>query len=498
MRTVSIREKRRKQRQRGAILVTVIIMVSLLALAYLLMSFYFKSHFYFHTEINGLKVGGKTIEESEEKIAREVGDYLLTIHGRDGAQYHVMGREIGCSYVPDGSLERALEEQNMFAWLPYLFKSHKIDIPTPMIYDQEALQRTVAALSGFSEENIVHPVNATLAQEGDGYVIVPEVLGNEMVLDKVAAYVGSAVNDGAGEVTLPDDAYVNPSIYQDSPVIVDALNRINSVLQGGIVYQIADYDEQLTPEKISDMLIVAEDFSLSLNEQKVADFVQYLASKYNTYGDVRQFATSSGDTISIGGGDYGWIINKEKEAVQLMEDVLSGQKVTREPVYSQRAKVEGLEDIGNTYIEVDYTKQHMWYYENGQLMLESDLVSGNISRGNGSPDGLFKIVYKKSPAVLKGEDYESDVEYFMPFAYNVGFHDASWRSQFGGEYYKTNGSHGCLNLPGDVAQQLYSMVEVDTPVIAYYREPVELTAENCKISNAYSYVEPPEETPDGQ
>ena len=81
----------------------------------------------------------------------------------------------------------------------------------------------------------------------------------------------------------------------------------------------------------------------------------------------------------------------------------------------------------------------------------------------------------------------------MPFAYNVGVHDASWRTEFGGEFYKTTGSHGCINAPREVAETLYQRMKVDTPVVAYYREPVELTAENCKISNAYSYVEPPEE-----
>lgn len=165
----------------------------------------------------------------------------------------------------------------------------------------------------------------------------------------------------------------------------------------------------------------------------------------------------------------------------------------REPEYSQRAQVEGFEDIGKTYLEIDYTKQHMWYYEDGQMILESDIVSGNIATGNGSPDGIFKIVYKQSPAVLKGEDYESNVDFFMPFAYNVGVHDASWRTEFGGEFYKTTGSHGCINAPREVAETLYQRMKVDTPVVAYYREPVELTAENCKISNAYSYVEPPEE-----
>ena len=145
MQTTAIKMKRRKQRQRRLTALAIMAVAALLALAYLLMSLYFKNHFFFRTEVNGLKVGGKTTAEAEEKIAREVGDYLLTVQGRDGASYHVMGREIGSSYVPDGSLERALEEQNMFAWLPALFRENQIDVPTPMIYEEEALRQTVAA-----------------------------------------------------------------------------------------------------------------------------------------------------------------------------------------------------------------------------------------------------------------------------------------------------------------------------------------------------------------
>ena len=189
--------------------------------------------------------------------------------------------------------------------------------------------------------------------------------------------------------------------------------------------------------------------------------------------------------------DYGWIVNKPKEAEQIKADLEAGAPVSREPVYSQRPFAEGKNDIGNTYIEIDYTKQHLWYYENGSLVTETDVVTGNISRNNGSPDGVFKIVYKESPAVLKGEDYESDVTYFMPFAYNVGIHDASWRNgKFGGDIYKHSGSHGCINAPLEVAAALYERVKVGTPVVAFYREPVELSAENAKISNAFSYVDP--------
>ena len=56
----------------------------------------------------------------------------------------------------------------------------------------------------------------------------------------------------------------------------------------------------------------------------------------------------------------------------------------------------------------------------------------------------------------------------------------------------TSGSHGCVNAPFETARALYEMVEVGTPVVAYYREPVVLTNNAAKQSNAYSYQAPPE------
>ena len=182
--------------------------------------------------------------------------------------------------------------------------------------------------------------------------------------------------------------------------------------------------------------------------------MQHLASTYNTYGDVRNFKTSKGDTVKIGGGDYGWTINKAKEKEEILKDLKNGKPVEREPVYEQTAIQSGTDDIGDTYIELDYTNQHMWFYKKGKLVLESDFVSGNLNRNNGSPDGVFKIVYRQKDATLVGENYASNVKYFMPFAYNVGLHDASWRSTFGGEIYKTSGSHGCINLPEKIAKKL--------------------------------------------
>lgn len=485
------RERRRRQRRnRNIIIGSISGLILLLTAVYLAMSFYFSSHFFFRTKINGWKVGGMDLEEAENKVGDGVKDYLLTIFDRDGGKHHIYGEDIECSYVPDGSIEQLLEEQEPFRWISELFRSRGTDVPITMEYHEELIAKAVARLDCFREENITDPESARIEHGEDGYYIEPEVKGNRMILENVLAKVQEAVSAGETSIELTDEDYVKPELTAKSKELTSVMDKINSYENATVNYEIKDYEEKLGKKQIREFLIV-EGFSVTLDEQKIENYVQSLASKYNTYADVRSFKTSSGDTVEIGGGDYGWIVDKPKELEQLKADLEAGKPVSREPVYAQRPFVEGKDDIGNTYVEIDYTKQHMWYYENGELVVESDVVTGNISRNNGSPDGVFKIVYKDSPAVLKGEDYESDVTYFMPFAYNVGIHDASWRNgKFGGDIYKSSGSHGCINAPLEVAQTIFEKIKVGTPVIAFYREKVELTAENAKISNAYSYVDP--------
>lgn len=387
-------------------------------------------------------------------------------------------------------MEKLLNAQNPVQWVGAIFAPHESEVPITMEYKEELISQAVESMDCFQKENITDPESARIELGEDGYHVEKETPGNRMVFERVLAKVKQAVSAGETSVQLTDEDYVSPEYTSESKEIVETMERIEKYENATIDYQIKDSKEQLGKEQIRDFLTV-DGFNVSLKEDKITDYVQMLASKYNTYADVRKFKTSSNDTVEIGGGDYGWIVDKPGEAEQLKADLKAGKPVSREPVYSQRAYVEGKDDIGNTYVEIDYTKQHMWYYENGELVVESDVVTGNINKNNGSPDGVFKIVYKDSPAVLKGEDYESDVTYFMPFAYNVGIHDASWRGgKFGGEIYKSSGSHGCINAPLEVADTIYKKIEVGTPVIAYYREEVELTAENAKISNAFSYKEP--------
>ena len=69
--------------------------------------------------------------------------------------------------------------------------------------------------------------------------------------------------------------------------------------------------------------------------------------------------------------------------------------------------------------------------------------------------------------MLRGPGYASPVSYWMPFNGGVGLHDATWRGSFGGTIYKTNGSHGCVNIPLKAAKVVYENLTYTMPIIVW-------------------------------
>ena len=119
------------------------------------------------------------------------------------------------------------------------------------------------------------------------------------------------------------------------------------------------------------------------------------------------------------------------------------------------------------YVDVDIANQSLVFYQNGEAVISTSIVSGNERDGNNTPTGVFYIDTKLPGKYLVGPTWNVWVDRWMKFTGAVGIHDATWRSKFGGEIYKTNGSHGCVNIPHDVALKLYDMVDIGTMVVVH-------------------------------
>mgnify|MGYP000988535702 CR=1 FL=1 len=102
-------------------------------------------------------------------------------------------------------------------------------------------------------------------------------------------------------------------------------------------------------------------------------------------GKERTFTSASGNTVTVSGGNYGWKIDQNAEYNALIANIQNAETVTREPNYSSRAASHEGNDVGNTYAEVNLTTQHMYYVKDGQIALETDVVTGNPNKGTLHP-----------------------------------------------------------------------------------------------------------------
>ena len=428
---------------------------------------YFSSHFLPGSALNGRNCSFQTEQDAQTMIAESIATYQLTIDELDGVQEKMDAQDIKLKYVEDDSVRKMLNQQEKWKWFLSVASPKKYTMSASTTYSEKKLKEAIENLNCFKK--MIEPVDAHIEEKDGIYYIVPEVVGNKLDQNKVTEVITEAIENGERQVSLVDTScYLKPSVYQDDEALKKEVEELNRYTQVTIYYDFGDREETVDGDLIRTWLVKAEDGSYMLDEAAMKDYVYQLAYKYDTFGGTREFVTATGQKITIKGGDYGYVIKQDQTLQELKDAILNGKSGTREPVYLYKGACRDTNDIGDTYVEIDLTNQKMYFYKDGSLLVETEVVTGNPNKGNATPTGCYALDNKKSPAVLKGEDYASDVTYWMPFNKNVGIHDCgTWRTEFGGKIYLTNGSHGCVNTPFKAAETIYNNIEIGMPIIVY-------------------------------
>ena len=260
-----------------------------------------------------------------------------------------------------------------------------------------------------------------------------------------------------------------------SPAEAMAIGQKLATVNGmSVTYQLPNNQtEVLDGLTIATWVNGSQGLTVSVDAAKVADYVQGLRNKYDTPAGTQTWQSADGTTKSIK-TNYGWHIDQAKETEALIANIQSLQSVTREPVYASRAVQTEMPQWGKTFVEIDISSQHVYFYQNGNFVWDSKCVTGTATDPDrATPTGVFALKYKQRDRVLRGRinpqtgkpSYESPVAYWMPFNGNIGLHDANWRSSFGGNIYLKSGSHGCINLPPKNAKTLYDLITPGTVIV---------------------------------
>ena len=454
--------------------------LAVICLIYVAISVYFMSHFFVNTKINGKNFSGKTASDVEKYLQTNIKDYKLTILENEGRQDVISGSEIGLEYRAGTEAEKLLKDQNGFAWPKAFFTENSRRVSVNVSYNEESLNQRISQLSCLQTEQ-TPAENAKPEFDGNQYVIKPEVYGNAVDKERLTEQVKVHITEFQPQLDMVETkCYAKPKYTEDSKEVQEACDAMNKYVNASITYPM---NEPVVVDKalISQWLQVDGEMKVSLNTEAMKQWFTAFGDKYDTQGTTRTFTTPAGKSATVTGGTYGWSIDEDTELVNLQNSILNGEVVTREPAYyaGGTAAAHSGQDWGNTYAEVDMSAQHMWYVQNGQVVLETDVVTGEPIPSKITPEGVYSLMWKQPNSVLVGDinpdtgepAYRTKVKYWMQVTSSgVGFHDAIWQTAFGGTLYQIpgTGSHGCINMPLDQAGALFNMIEPGTPVIFHW------------------------------
>ncbi len=105
--------------------------------------------------------------------------------------------------------------------------------------------------------------------------------------------------------------------------------------------------------------------------------------------------------------------------------------------------------IGDSHLEMDISEQKVYFYLEGNLILEADIISGDPNKGTilGTNLGFTEVLRISYNVTFEGGK-QSDI--FILFNWDgEGFHDAGWREDWefdDKDRYLTHGSNGCCNM----------------------------------------------------
>jgi len=477
-----LKERNQKNTRTIFIIIGVVFGLALLAAIglYIYNAGKYKTHFFKGTFINGIDASDLTADDIRTKIQDQCKNYSLVIKARGREDEIITAKDVELHYSTDDSIESLLAQQNQWE---YIIKNRNIttyEVPSSLVLDDKLLTDSCYSLLAFDDSTAYDSENAYIGEYDpaiNGYPIIAEINSNKIV-DKNGAidHIKAAMLTLNDSVNLDDDMYGlygKAEICSDNEGLVFKKKNLDKFVGTKITF--AGSDIILDGNTISEWVVENDLGVIEIDEDKLSSFVQSLANEYDTVGTDRILTSWWGNETTVGGGTFGWQVNQKAEIDELKRLIPETTIISREPIFSKRGVVHKAQDWGDTYVEINLAKQHLFYIKKGELVIESDIVSGGHQRKDGpTPTGIYQIAYKARDAVLRGPrdisgnySYETPVSYWMPFNKGIGLHDANWRWSFGGKIYLRNGSHGCINLPVKVAKTIYENIEPGIPVIVY-------------------------------
>lgn len=456
-----------------------------IATAYLIGVVMFTFFFLPNTTINGESVSLMLASEVAERHTSRTDDYVLNVTGQDLdlkiASADVDMRSDGLSYVQD-----ARRQLSPWLWPVEVLRSHNLTVDESITYDEKAVAKVVEDALAVRNKDATPPVDAKIEYDSVKhlYDIVPEQVGTALDPAAVTSAVDEALASLETSVQIGEEALVQPAVTSEDQKLVEAVKEVNTHLSAEQTLRVGEREVyKFDADHIAKFTKVDDNLACTVDHDALTKWCQgELSEELDSTGSKRSFVRPDGKQVTVSGGNYGWTIDGATLAETIAANIEAGTASTIEVpmLHTAQSWNPGGQEWGRRYIDIDIAEQHVRLYDDSSTVIwESDCVTGNTTEGHDTPLGVYYLNENKESGNIKLEgpvdertmepEYVSYVTYWMPFVWNsVALHDATWRYSFGGDIYKYDGSHGCVNLPADKAAQLYDLCKVGDVVVVHY------------------------------
>ena len=406
--------------------------------------------------IGGIPVGGMTREEAQAALENAAGEYSLRVN-LEGTETVLTSRQLGVSFL-GGHVGDTV--QQVFSVAP----------PEDLLPLLKGVRTDKAPMSA--------PIRYSEAEEA--FLTGQESDGVHWDYSEALEEILRAARAMEPEVTVsPRETVLEALPANEDPRTLDALEEANALLQKDLTICIrypgdesgetADR-ETLTPGLIASWLRLQEDgFTVLLDRDAVLSYCRELDEKYSIPGySGSQFVTTDGRAIVLDAPEGNTWVDRETLAEEICRRLEGGTRSVMDiPFLPEGQGPMETEDFGGTYVEVDLSSQMVYCYKDGDLVVETPCVTGCVANNDDTPKGVYDFYYMDRDAWLEGPTWLDWVDCWMAFYGGYGMHDASWRTEFGGDIYLENGSHGCINLPPEAAPLIYDAMDIGDAIIIY-------------------------------
>lgn len=455
----------------------------------------------FGQKVMGFEIGGKTVSEIAGLLEKEVSEIKISFQV-EGEDFVATPEEAGISFLTEETAKEIVAQRSKGEFYQPWFTSANSLLnyvwPQNQIASKEAhevsydlnREKLGTFVQGLSSQYDTESKNAGLVMKGTEVEVIPAIYGRKIMVNSIETQLSSALTNMKSLELSLDVEKVNPSILEADTQ--DSINKAKALFNLPVRYHYKD--QAFVPEKgtVASWIVFnttnengKERLTPVFDAKKVYGYVHGLAGKINITAVNKKVTVKNGvEQIVEQEGKEGLAVDVDAAAFNTAKSLTAGNSVNMElPTRTVKFKTT----INNLvvanwekYITVDISEQRMCAYLAGGIQVECwSVTTGATSKGYNTPRGTFLIQRKSgaggapgaagggvcmpnppSTKPLCGINYVST---FTPQGHAI--HEAWWRSSFGGQDYKWNGSHGCVNATYNIAKWIYNWAPIGTPVI---------------------------------